>query len=64
MTILHDVLVLIDEFYARKVNLIISAQVSISEFFRGKYFTFEYRRCVSRLKDMQIKSYLSQPHLS
>ncbi len=56
-------LALIDEFYERKVKLIISAQVPISELYQGEHLTFEYRRCVSRLKEMQSEEYLSQPHL-
>nr|WP_320410080.1 AFG1/ZapE family ATPase [Candidatus Hamiltonella defensa] len=34
------------------MKLIISAQVPISELYQGEHLTFEYRRCVSRLKDM------------
>lgn len=57
-------LALIDEFYDRKVKLIISAQVPINELYKGKKLEFEYQRCISRLQEMQNKTYLQLLNLS
>lgn len=56
-------LALIDEFYERKVKLIISAQVPMAELYRGEQLKFEYQRCLSRLQEMQSKTYLQLLHL-
>lgn len=44
---------LVDEFYDRKIQLIISADVDITELYRGQQLRFEFRRCQSRLFEMQ-----------
>lgn len=44
---------LVDEFYDRKVGLIISADVDISELYQGQQLSFEFQRCQSRLFEMQ-----------
>ncbi|MBJ7222468.1 MULTISPECIES: cell division protein ZapE [unclassified Brenneria] len=57
-------LALVDEFYERRIKLIISAQVSMFEIYQGEHLRFEYQRCLSRLQEMQSEAYLSQPHLA
>ncbi|MXP56759.1 cell division protein ZapE [Pantoea sp. Mhis] len=55
-------LTLIDELYDHKVKLIVSAETSLFEIYQSKYLNFEYKRCLSRLQEMQSKEYLSLPH--
>jgi cell division protein ZapE len=52
---------LVDEFYDRRVKLIVSAQVAPQELYRGGHA--EFTRTVSRLEEMQTRQYLAQPHL-
>lgn len=54
---------LIDEFYERKVKLIFTAEVPITELYQGELLTFEFKRCLSRLQEMQTKEYLAIPHI-
>lgn len=54
---------LIDEFYERKVKLIISASTSPDSLYQGKRLEFEFRRTASRLIEMQSKAYLHAAHL-
>ncbi|MCP4884021.1 MAG: cell division protein ZapE, partial [Flavobacteriales bacterium] len=54
---------MVDEFYERKVKLIISSEVSMEELYSTGRLTFEFERCCSRLKEMQSHEYLSLPHL-
>lgn len=56
-------LALVDEFYERRVKLIIAAEVSMFEIYCGERLKFEYQRCLSRLQEMQSEEYLSSPHL-
>ncbi|OUR60288.1 cell division protein ZapE [Colwellia sp. 39_35_sub15_T18] len=44
---------LVDEFYDRKVKLIVSAEVDIDELYQGQQLAFEFQRCQSRLFEMQ-----------
>jgi cell division protein ZapE len=44
---------LVDEFYDRKVQLIICAEVDITELYQGQQLSFEFQRCQSRLFEMQ-----------
>ncbi len=44
---------LVDEFYDRKIKLIISADVDIAELYQGQQLSFEFQRCQSRLFEMQ-----------
>ncbi len=55
---------MIDEFYERRVKLIISAQVAAEELYTTGRLSFEFQRCLSRLQEMQSREYLSLPHLS
>ncbi|ATZ92792.1 cell division protein ZapE [Dickeya fangzhongdai] len=56
-------LALVDEFYERRVKLIMSAQATMFEIYQGEHLKFEYQRCLSRLQEMQSEEYLRQPHL-
>jgi len=54
---------LVDEFYERRVKLIISAEVAPDELYPpGGRLEFEFRRCLSRLQEMQSYQYLAQEH--
>lgn len=44
---------LVDEFYDRKIQLIVCAEVDITELYQGKQLSFEFQRCQSRLFEMQ-----------
>lgn len=57
-------LALVDEFYERKVKLIINANVEMHEIYQGDFLRFEYQRCLSRLQEMQSEEYLVQRHLA
>jgi cell division protein ZapE len=54
---------LVDEFYDRRVKLIISAAREPADIYTGSRLTMEFRRTVSRLTEMQSRLYLAQPHL-
>lgn len=55
---------LVDEFYDRRVKLIISAEVAAENLYSGNRLAFEFERTVSRLVEMQSSEYLALPHLS
>lgn len=54
---------LVDEFYDRKVKLIISADVPIAELYAGRRLMQEFERTRSRLLEMQSTDYLAAPHV-
>jgi len=54
---------LVDEFYERNVKLIISAEVSLDNLYLDGRLTFEFKRCLSRLQEMQSHDYLASEHL-
>ncbi|HIF9386576.1 TPA: cell division protein ZapE [Photobacterium damselae] len=53
---------LVDEFYERRVKLLISSQISIEHMYQGTLLRFEFERCCSRLIEMQSHDYLAQQH--
>ena len=55
---------LVDEFYDRRVKLILSAEVDVKSLYRGNRLAFEFERTVSRLIEMQSNQYLALPHLA
>lgn len=55
---------LVDEFYDRRVKLIVSADGVATELYSGKRLAFEFERTSSRLIEMQSGEYLSAPHLA
>jgi len=54
---------LVDEFYDRRVKLILSADRGAERLYTGKRQRFEFDRTVSRLLEMQSSEYLHLPHL-
>ena len=54
---------MVDEFYERHVTLIISAEVEMTDLYRGNRLSFEFQRCLSRLQEMQSTEYLAREHL-
>jgi cell division protein ZapE len=52
----------IDEFYDRGVNVIISAAAAPAELYKGEKLKFEFQRTVSRLTEMQSEEYLARAH--
>ncbi len=54
---------MVDEFYERNVKLIISAEVPLTELYSAGGLEFEFKRCISRLQEMQSHEYLAEPHL-
>jgi len=55
---------LVDEFYDRRVKLILSAGAPAGALYTGKRLKFEFNRTVSRLIEMQSSEYLALPHLA
>ncbi|MBE4388759.1 cell division protein ZapE [Vibrio parahaemolyticus] len=55
---------LVDEFYERNVKLIISAEVEMDALYSEGQLEFEFKRCVSRLTEMQSHEYLAREHLA
>ena len=55
---------LVDEFYDRRVKLIVSADVGVNSLYPGERLAFEFERTVSRLIEMQSTEYLALPHLA
>ena len=53
---------MVDEFYDRGVKLFVAAATGPEEIYRGNQLSFEFRRCLSRITEMQSKEYLSLPH--
>jgi cell division protein ZapE len=54
---------LVDEFYERNVKLIISAEVALESLYIDGRLVFEFKRCLSRLQEMQSHDYLASEHL-
>ena len=54
---------LVDEFYERHVKLIISAEVALEQLYQEGLLNFEFKRCISRLQEMQSHDYLAKAHL-
>ena len=52
----------IDEFYDRGVNVIISAAAPPNELYKGEKLKFEFQRTTSRLVEMQSEEYLARAH--
>lgn len=55
---------LVDEFYDRRVKLIVSAEVAVQDLYAGIPTRPEIERTQSRLIEMQTKRYLSEAHLA
>lgn len=55
---------LVDEFYDRRVKLILSSAMTVDLLYEGTRLKFEFARTRSRLIEMQSKKYLHMAHLS
>lgn len=55
---------LIDEFYDRNVNILISAETEPALLYQGQLLAFEFRRTQSRLEEMRSHEYLERSHMS
>lgn len=53
---------LVDEFYDRRVKLLVRAQQSILDLYQGEKLAFEIERTRSRLLEMQSEDYLRMEH--
>ena len=54
---------LVDEFYERHVKLVVSAECPLEAIYQGTALQFEFRRCLSRLQEMQSEEYLRLEHM-
>ena len=54
---------LVDEFYDRRVKLMLSADADIGGLYSGSRLAFEFDRTVSRLIEMQSTEYLAAAHV-
>ena len=55
-------IMLIDEFYDRCVNIVLSAAAPPTELYHGEKLKFEFQRAASRLIEMQTQQYLAGQH--
>jgi cell division protein ZapE len=55
---------LVDEFYERRVKLIISAATEIPSIYSGQRLIREFERTISRLMEMQSHDYLAASHIA
>ena len=55
---------MVDEFYDRRVKLVVSAAAEPDALYRGTQLEFEFQRTASRLTEMQTGKYLHEPHLA
>jgi cell division protein ZapE len=53
---------LVDEFYDRNVNLVLSAAQPLETLYQGEKLAFEFQRTASRLLEMQSHEYLAREH--
>ncbi|UJF23733.1 AFG1 family ATPase [Suttonella sp. R2A3] len=56
-------LLLIDEFYDRRVKLTLTAEAPMEAIYQGKRLSFEYQRVQSRLAEMRSQEYWREGHL-
>jgi len=53
---------LVDEFYDRRVKLILTAETPVAEIYRGERLRHDFLRTQSRLQEMQSHDYLAEAH--
>jgi cell division protein ZapE len=53
---------LVDEFYDRRVKLILSAEAPATDLYRGERLKHDFLRTQSRLQEMQSRDYLAEAH--
>ncbi len=54
---------MVDEFYDRRVKMILSAETGLDNLYQGTKLAFEFRRTESRLSEMQSEEYLHKAHI-
>ena len=54
---------LVDEFYDRRVKLILSAATPVTELYAGEKLRHDILRTQSRLQEMQTRDYLATAHM-
>jgi len=55
-------IMLIDEFYDRNVNIVVSAAAAPGSLYHGERLRLEFLRAASRLIEMQTQHYLAEQH--
>jgi cell division protein ZapE len=55
-------IILIDEFYDRNVNIVVSAAAAPAALYHGETLSSEFSRAASRLIEMQTQAYLARQH--
>ncbi|HFE31692.1 MAG TPA: cell division protein ZapE [Gammaproteobacteria bacterium] len=58
----HRFIDLVDEFYDRRVKLLVSAAAEPAALYTGQRLAFEFQRTTSRLAEMRSADYLALPH--
>ncbi len=58
----HRFIDMVDEFYDRRVNLLVSANEEPIQLYHGRHHTFDFQRTVSRLLEMRSNDYLAEAH--
>lgn len=54
---------LVDELYEKNVNVIISSQFTVNQYYTGRKLAELFKRTESRLLEMSTTNYISKPHL-
>lgn len=49
---------LIDEFYDRKINIVLCAEKQLEKIYEGEILIFDFKRTISRLNEMNTSNYL------
>ena len=55
---------LVDEFYDRRIKLVVSAEAEADALYGGDRLAFEFTRTASRLAEMRTREYLASPRLA
>lgn len=58
----HRFIDVVDEFYDRRVKLLITAESQPADLYHGRRHQFDFQRTVSRLMEMRSDDYLAQAH--
>ncbi len=58
----HRFIKMVDEFYDRRVKLLITADNEPTHLYHGRLHTFDFQRTISRLLEMRSADYLARAH--
>lgn len=58
----HRFIDMVDEFYDRRVKLLLSAETEPQHLYNGRRHVFDFQRTVSRLIEMRSHDYLALGH--